>query len=201
MWRPSSSRWAAPNWARIPGGRIAANSTSSSKPDAAVDQAKAQDDLRAILSKYPGMQSEVVTFLGDRISESLSGETAQVAVKVFGDDLDALDAHRRSDRGGARARNRASWICSSSAKAARPPSPSNSNPRRWRPWGCGPRMCSNRFNRPIAGETVGQTFNGTRTVDAVLLLPDALRHQPEQLGKLMIAGPLGAVPLSQVARI
>ena len=40
----------------------------------------------------PGIQSEVVTFLGDRISESLSGETAQVAVKVFGDDLDALDA-------------------------------------------------------------------------------------------------------------
>jgi len=34
----------------------------------------------------------VVTFLGDRISESLSGETAQVAIKAFGDDLDALDA-------------------------------------------------------------------------------------------------------------
>ena len=48
--------------------------------------------MRAILEHYPGLQSEVVTFLGDRISESLSGETAQVAVKVFGDDLDALDA-------------------------------------------------------------------------------------------------------------
>ena len=48
--------------------------------------------LRRILEHYPGLQSEVVTFLGDRISESLSGETAQVAVKVFGDDLDALDA-------------------------------------------------------------------------------------------------------------
>jgi Cu/Ag efflux pump CusA len=43
----------------------------------------------AILEKYSGIQSEVV---GDRISESLSGETAQVAVKIFGDDLDALDA-------------------------------------------------------------------------------------------------------------
>ena len=61
------------------------------KADAAVDEAKAQDDLRAILGKYPGIQSEVVTFLGDRISESLTGGTAQVAIKVFGDDLDALD--------------------------------------------------------------------------------------------------------------
>src|SRR5207248_2101308 len=62
------------------------------KPDAKVNQEAAQEELRGILEKYPGIQSEVVTFLGDRISESLSGETAQVAVKIFGDDLDALDA-------------------------------------------------------------------------------------------------------------
>src|SRR6516162_6841612 len=62
------------------------------KPDAQVDQEEAQEALRGILAHYPGTQSEVVTFLGDRISESLSGETAQVAIKVFGDDLDALDA-------------------------------------------------------------------------------------------------------------
>ncbi len=61
------------------------------KPDAKVDQGAAQEELRGILESYPGIQSEVVTFLGDRISESLSGETAQVAVKIFGDDLDALD--------------------------------------------------------------------------------------------------------------
>src|SRR5262249_20166554 len=61
------------------------------KPDADVGQAEAQAQLRSILERYVGMQTEVVTFLGDRISESLSGETAQVVVKVFGDDLDALD--------------------------------------------------------------------------------------------------------------
>src|SRR5712671_6317509 len=53
------------------------------KADATVDEAQAQDDLRAILKKYPGIQSEVVTFLGDRISESLTGGTAQVAIKVL----------------------------------------------------------------------------------------------------------------------
>ena len=62
------------------------------KPDATVDQAAAQEALRGILEHYPGIQSEVVTFLGDRISESLSGETAQIAIKIFGDDLDVLDA-------------------------------------------------------------------------------------------------------------
>ena len=31
------------------------------------------------------------TFLGDRIGETISGETAAVVVSVFGDDLDTLD--------------------------------------------------------------------------------------------------------------
>jgi Cu/Ag efflux pump CusA len=48
---------------------------------------------------------------------------------------------------------------------------------------------------------VGQTFRGTRTVDVEVLLPDTLRSQPGQLARLMIAGPLGPVPLAQVARI
>jgi len=51
------------------------------------------------------------------------------------------------------------------------------------------------------GALVGQTFSGTRTIDAVVLLPDALRQQPQALGQLMISGPLGPVPLAQVARI
>jgi Cu/Ag efflux pump CusA len=52
-----------------------------------------------------------------------------------------------------------------------------------------------------AGARVGQTFQGTRTVDVVVLLPDEQRHQPTQLQNLMIATPLGPVPLAQLANI
>jgi Cu/Ag efflux pump CusA len=34
-----------------------------------------------------------------------------------------------------------------------------------------------------------------------VLLPETLRHRPEQLGRLMISSPLGPVPLSQLAHI
>ena len=61
------------------------------KADAKIDQSAAKRSCARFWRATPGLQSEVVTFLGDRISESLSGETAQVAVKVIGDDLDALD--------------------------------------------------------------------------------------------------------------
>ena len=49
------------------------------------------DDIRDMLDGYPGIQGEVVTFLGDRISESISGEAAPVVISVYGDDLDVID--------------------------------------------------------------------------------------------------------------
>lgn len=48
--------------------------------------------IRDVLDGYPGFQTEALTFLGDRIGESLSGETAAVAVGVYGPDLDVDDA-------------------------------------------------------------------------------------------------------------
>ena len=61
------------------------------KPGTA-DEEEVQNQIREALDKYPGIESEVLTFLGDRIGETISGETAPVVVKVFGDDLDVLDA-------------------------------------------------------------------------------------------------------------
>src|SRR6185312_845754 len=46
------------------------------KPDANIDQSDAEEALRQILANYPGVQTEVVTFLSDRISESLTGDTS-----------------------------------------------------------------------------------------------------------------------------
>ncbi|HEY6457460.1 MAG TPA: efflux RND transporter permease subunit [Steroidobacteraceae bacterium] len=170
------------------------------KADSSVDQGAAQDALRAILEHYPGLQSEVVTFLGDRISESLSGETAQVAVKVFGDDLDALDA--TGDRIVA-VLGRIPGVVDLQFKrqSGTPAIAIQLRPDALLASGLKVQEVLDTIETAYTGEPVGQTFSGTRTVDAVVLLPEALRHQPGSLGQLMISGPLGAVPLSQVARI
>jgi Cu/Ag efflux pump CusA len=55
------------------------------------EQAKLMDDMRDLLDGFPGIQAEVVTFLGDRISETITGESAPVVVNVYGDDLDVID--------------------------------------------------------------------------------------------------------------
>src|SRR5205085_10284924 len=54
------------------------------RPVNAAAQERTADDIRAVLAGYPGVQSEVLTFLGDRISETITGEVAPVVVNIFG---------------------------------------------------------------------------------------------------------------------
>ncbi len=170
------------------------------KADAKVDQHDAEEALRKILADYPGLQSEVVTFLGDRISESLSGETAQVAIKVFGDDLDALDSTANQI---VAVLGKVPGIVDLQFKrqSGTPAIGIELQPQAMAAAGLKAQDVLDTVNTAYAGSLVGQTFRGTRTVDVVLLLPNELRHQPAQLAHLMIASPSGPVPLSQVARI
>jgi CzcA family heavy metal efflux pump len=170
------------------------------KTDATVDEAQAQNALRSILAKYPGIQSEVVTFLGDRISESLTGGTAQVAVKIFGNDLDRLD--RIGNQIMAALRPEPGVVdLEFKRQSGTPAIAIELEPRALAAMGLRTQDALASVQAAYAGETVGQAFDGTRTVDAVVLASDALRRRPEQLGKLMVAGPLGEVPLSYLARL
>jgi CzcA family heavy metal efflux pump len=170
------------------------------KADSTVDQGAAQEELRKILEQYPGIQSEVVTFLGDRISESLSGETAQVAVKVFGDDLDGIEGS--ADKIVA-ALGKVSGIVDLQFKrqSGTPTISIQVIPQALAATGLKVQDVLDTVESAYAGKIVGQTFQGTRTVNVVVLLPDGLRHQPASLAQLMIQSPLGPVPLSQVARV
>jgi CzcA family heavy metal efflux pump len=170
------------------------------KADSTVDQGAAQEELRKILEEYPGIQSEVVTFLGDRISESLSGETAQVAVKVFGDDLDGIEGS--ADKIVA-ALGKVPGIVDLQFKrqSGTPTISIQVIPQALAATGLKVQDVLDTIESAYAGKIVGQTFKGTRTVNVVVMLPDGLRHQPASLAQLMIQSPLGPVPLSQVARV
>ena len=170
------------------------------KPDTDVNQQDAQQQLRAIIEKYPGLQSEVVTFLGDRISESLSGETAQVAIKVFGDDLDSLD-HVGDSIVAALGKVEGIVDLQFKRQSGTPALAIDLSPRALAAAGLKNQDAIEAVQTAYAGATVGQTFSGTRSVDTVVILPESTRNRPDLLGRLMISGPLGPVPLAQVARI
>jgi CzcA family heavy metal efflux pump len=170
------------------------------KHDADVDQTEAEDALRDLAKHYPGIQTDVRTFLGDRIDESLTGETADVAIKVFGDDLDQLDTIGHQIVG---ALTGASGIADLQFKSqsGTPTLALQLKPEALSASGIKMGDVLEAVDTGYAGTIVGQTYIGTRTVDAVVLLPDAARARPEQLSSLMISGPFGPVPLAQVTRI
>jgi CzcA family heavy metal efflux pump len=170
------------------------------RPEASVDQATAQEALRKILQGYPGIQGEVVTFLGDRIGESLSGETAQVAIKVFGNDLAALD-------------DAADHIMTALAKEPglvdlqfkrednTPSLNIQPEPARLLAAGLRAQDVLDAVESSYSGSVVGQTYSGARSVSVVLRLPAGLRDRPEQIGNLLIPSAFGPIPLRQVARL
>jgi CzcA family heavy metal efflux pump len=170
------------------------------RPDATVDQAVAQEKLRQILAGYPGIQGEVVTFLGDRIGESLSGETAQVAIKVFGSDLQALDA--TGDRIVA-ALSKESGVTDLQFKREdnTPTLNIEPEPDRLAAAGLKAQEVLDAVESAYSGAVVGQTYSGVRSVSVVLRLPPELRNRPDQIGNLLIHGAYGPIALSQVARL
>jgi CzcA family heavy metal efflux pump len=170
------------------------------KSQTKVDQAAAQQKLRDILKRYPGIQSDVVTFLGDRISESLSGESAEIAIKVYGDDLDVLDTTGNEI---VTALRRVKGIADLEFKrqSGTPSIDIRLDPQLLAAAGLKVQDVLDTIDTAYAGARVGQTFRGTRTIDVDVLLPESWRHQPARLAELMIASPFGPVPLSQVARI
>jgi len=170
------------------------------KADAKIDQSQAEDALREILSHYPGLQSEVVTFLGDRISESLTGETADVAVKVFGDQLDTLDATGRRIAAALRGTPGIADL-QFKPQSGTPTFALQIQPAALAANGLKMQDVLDAVQSEYSGTSVGQTYAGTRIVDVTLLLPEAARNRPELLSSLTVASPFGPVPLSQVARI
>src|SRR5439155_16909534 len=55
------------------------------------EQESLMKEIGEILDAFPGIQAEVVTFLGDRISETITGEAAPVVINGYGADLDVID--------------------------------------------------------------------------------------------------------------
>jgi CzcA family heavy metal efflux pump len=170
------------------------------KADSTVDQAEAQDQVRKVLEGYPGLNVEVVTFLGDRLSESLTGETAQEVVNIYGEDLDTLD--KVSAEAGEVLAKVPGVVDLQVPHASQTPAMRVTLlPQQVAAYGLRSQDVMETIQAAYAGATVGQTYAGVRKIDVVVIMPEALRHRAEQLGALMIGSPFGPVPLRNLARV
>ena len=172
------------------------------KPDlSGAEQSRIEEGLRAVLKGFPGLQSEVVTFLGDRISESVSGETAAVSVNVFGRDLTDLD--RVAGEVAARLRTLPDAADVQYESSADVPTLSVT-PRadRLATFGMRPVDVFDAVNTAYAGASVAQVYEGNQSLTVRVLLNDASRNDPSDLRSLLLRTPAGRlVPLSALADV
>ncbi len=159
------------------------------------------DDIRDILSRFPGIQYEVMTFLGDRIGESISGETAEVVVSVFGEDLDVIDAKAAEV-----ARVLSGIPGSADVQVKSPPGA----PRmavelkndRLVQFGFRPLQVLEGIQTAYQGTVVAQTYTNNQVWDVAVILDAADRHDPDSIGGLLLRNAEGTyMPLRELADI
>ncbi|HEY2773972.1 MAG TPA: efflux RND transporter permease subunit [Candidatus Binatia bacterium] len=165
------------------------------------DMEAVENEIRDVFRATPGMQAEVMTFLGDRIGETISGETSPVVVNLFGDDLDALDA---------KADEVAQVLGTIRGAAGIQAKSSGSLPRisvrlraeKLTQLGFRPVEVLDAVQTAYEGTVVAQVYRESQVSDIVVVLDPASRRDPEEVGALSLSNPAGRrVRLSDIADV
>jgi CzcA family heavy metal efflux pump len=171
------------------------------KPVSGKEEEKMEQEIDDVLKKIPGIQFGVTTFLGDRIGETLTGETAPVVANIFGDDLDLLDAKANEV---ASVLNTVPGHADVQVKAP-PGAPRIAvrlRPDRLTQFGFRPVEVLEAIQTSYQGAVVAQTHRENQAADVAVILEESERRDPEAIGSLLLRSPQGAVmPLRELAEI
>ncbi len=160
-----------------------------------------QERIHEILKGYPGLTTEVLTFLGDRIGESLTGETAALAVSVYGPDLDVLDRTAGQVEAVMKALPDAQDVNVQTPPQA-PVVRVDLDFQRLAQFGLSASDVLDAVQTAYQGAPAAQVFKDDRVIDIALATPPGLRQDPEAVGDLLLRGAGGvATPLKAVARV
>ena len=170
-------------------------------PTSARDEVKVQAEIRATLASFPGIQSEVLTFLGDRIGETIAGETAQVVINVFGEDLDLIDSKAQEIARVLSAIQGAEDVQVKSPPGA-PRMAARLRPERLTQFGFRPVEVLEAIQTAYQGAVVAQTYEGSKVFDVTVVLEPSSRQEPEGIGALLIRNTEGLrMPLRELADV
>ncbi len=148
-----------------------------------------------------GLQSEVLTFLGDRIAESISGETAPVVLTLFGDDLDVLDAQAAEAAALLRQVRGAQEVVVKAAPGA-PHLELRLRLERLAHFGFRPVEVLEAIQTLTQGTVVAQTYRGNQVTDLAVTLVESARPIPETFSDLQLRNLQGQpIPLRELAEI
>jgi cobalt-zinc-cadmium resistance protein CzcA len=165
------------------------------------DKAGLVDAMSETLGVFPGVAVGFSQPIATRVDELLSGVKAQLAISLFGEDLDQLVATA----------DQIQRVVSSVPGAAdvqteqvtgQPQLQIEIDRGAIARYGINVEDVQEAIEVAIGGEAAGQVFEGIRRFDINVRLQEPYRADPQAIGNLLIPAPSGAhVPLSQLAAI
>jgi CzcA family heavy metal efflux pump len=165
------------------------------------EEEKVQGEIRDVLAKTPGITFSVLTFLGDRIGESISGETAAVVVSVFGDDFDVLDA-KAGEVARVLSRVRGAVDVQPGSLPGAPVVEVSLRADRMRALGFQPARVLDAVEAAYQGTRVAEIWEGNRVTDLVVILAPEERRDPESVARLRVRNTEGSsVALGAIADV
>jgi CzcA family heavy metal efflux pump len=171
------------------------------KPNASGDDAEHEADIRRAFADLVGVNSSVMTFLGERIEETLSGYTAAVVINVFGNDLNVLDRQAQEI-----ARVVGELEGATDVEVQSPPGLPQLTISLRKPdlerWGFDAVTVLDLIRIAYQGDIVGQTFKGSQAFHVITILDQTSRDNITKIGELPLRSPSGSyVALKQIADI
>lgn len=170
-------------------------------PNSGLSRQDALNVLRKEVSEIPGVEPEVEQPLAHLISHMLSGVTAQIAIKVFGDDLDVLRSKAEEIR-----------IAIGRIPGLAPPvvEPQQLVPQlrveldrdKLALYGLTAAYVNEFIETAMQGKVVSTILDGQRTFDLLVRLDEPYRTDTPNLRRLSLDLPDGGrIPLAAVANV
>ncbi|MFK5950828.1 MAG: CusA/CzcA family heavy metal efflux RND transporter [Methylococcales bacterium] len=165
------------------------------------DQEFIEQEIRKEIANLPGISANLTQPIEMTVEELLEGVKAELAVKLFGDDLvllkknaDKIAAVMKQVPGAADVK-----VDQVSGTPQLVITPDRQAIARY---GLNIDDVQNVIRSAVGGTTAGQIFEGIRRFDIYVRYDKADRNTPEAIANILISGPNGLhVPLAQVAEI
>ncbi|MEM7383930.1 MAG: efflux RND transporter permease subunit, partial [Verrucomicrobiota bacterium] len=158
-------------------------------------------EVRKKLATIPGTFVNVGQPISHRLSHMLSGVSAKIAVKVYGQDLDRLRSYGETIENIGRTIPGVTDVFLE-RQVPIPQIKIEVNRERARAYGLPPGELNAQLAVLLGGATQTELREGQQTVDLVLRLPEKWRNSPDRIGELLVETGIGRrVPLRLLAEV
>jgi len=165
------------------------------------DKSALLDSLREVLADFPGVSAGFTQPIEMRVSEMLTGVRGDVAIKIFGNDLDRLNQTASAIEHAVRAIPGAEDVFVTRAEGARYLQVDIDRLAAGRV-GLSVDEIAERLRAQIEGERVGTVYEGIRRTPLLVRGSDRVRRSTPEFANLRIASPVGdPIPLASLARV